>query len=171
MSVVLIGYRASGKTTVGRMVAERLGHGFADSDDWIVRRAGRPIRQIFAEMGEAGFRDLESAAVREIALLDNHILAVGGGALGRPENVSALKERMHRFVYLRCQPSELLRRIEADPASSTARPALSHLGGGIEEIEMILAQREPLWRSVMHAELDVSDLSLDEAAAAVMKLV
>jgi shikimate kinase len=171
MSVVLIGYRASGKTTVGRLVADRLGQGFADSDELIVRRAGRPIRQIFAEKGEPAFRELESAAIREIALLDNHILAVGGGALGRPENLAALTARRHRFVYLSCRPRELLRRIEADPASATARPALSPLGGGIEEIEMILAQREPIWKSVMHAELDVSTLSLEEAAAAVARLI
>jgi shikimate kinase len=171
MSLVLIGYRASGKSTVGRMLAERLGMGFADSDEWIVRRAGRSIREIFADQGEAGFRDLETAAVREIGLLQNHVIALGGGALARKQNLAAIRAGGHKIVYLRCRPAELHKRIHADPATAAARPALTSLGGGIEEIEQILAQREPLWMQIKHAELDVSDISPGQAVDALERLM
>jgi shikimate kinase len=171
MSLVLIGYRASGKSTVGRMLAERLGMGFADSDEWIVRRAGRNIREIFAEKGEAGFRDLEAAVVREIGLLQNHVIALGGGALEREENRIVIGNGGHKIVYLRCRPEELHKRIHADPATAAARPALTKLGGGIDEIREILAKREPVWMGVRHAEVDVSDISPVQVADALERLM
>jgi shikimate kinase len=171
MSVFLIGYRGSGKSTVGRILAERLGLPFADSDEWIIRRAGKTIRDIFAEHGEQGFRDLETAVVREMAGLHEHIIALGGGALNRPENLAALRAAHARFVYLRCQPAVLQHRIESDPATAAARPALSHLGGGVEEIETLLAQREPIWRGVCNAEIDVTRLSPQQVADAVTKVI
>ena len=143
MSIVLIGYRGSGKTTVGRALAGRLGSGFVDTDEWVVRRAGRSIRDIFADQGEGAFRDLESAVVREAAVLHGHVVALGGGALGREENRMALREKGHKVVYLRCEPEELLRRIRSDPATAANRPNLTHLAGGIEEIRALLAVREP----------------------------
>ena len=171
MSVVLIGYRASGKSTVGRLLAERLQRPFADSDEWIVREAGRSIREIFAERGESGFRELETQAVRQIALLGDHVIALGGGALGKPENLAAMRAGGHRFVYLHCLPRQLHDRIQADPATAAARPALSKLGGGIEEIEQILAQREPLWREVAHAEVDVTNLTPQQVVDALVKVI
>jgi shikimate kinase len=171
MSLVLIGYRASGKSTVGRLLAQRLGMGFADSDEWILRRTGKTIREIFAEQGEAGFRDMETAVVREIALLQNHVVALGGGALERKENLQAVRDGGHKIVYLRCRTEELHKRIQADPATAAGRPALTRLGGGIEEIEQILAQRHPLWISVKHVELDVSDLSPGQVVDALERLM
>ena len=171
MSLFLIGYRASGKSTVGRILAERLQRPFADSDEWIVRRAGKTIREIFAEKGESGFRDLETQVVWEIAALGEHVVALGGGALNRPENLAALRAANARFVYLRCDVGELHRRIQADPATAAARPALSHLGGGIEEIETLLARREPNWRSVCDVEIDVTRLTPELVADAIQRAI
>ncbi|MGA2231997.1 MAG: shikimate kinase [Tepidisphaeraceae bacterium] len=171
MGVVLIGYRGSGKTTVGRSLAARLGRGFVDCDDLIVLAAGKSIREIFAEYGEEGFRDLETQAVREAAGKADHVIAVGGGALGRRENREIIAAGGHAVIYLRCHAPELLRRIQSDPASATARPALTQLGGGLDEIEKLLALREPIWKEAMHAELDVTGLSVEQAVSEIERLL
>lgn len=171
VSLILIGYRGSGKTTVGRLLGRRLGWAFVDSDDLIVGRAGKTIRQIFAEDGEARFRDLEAQVVAEVAALKDHVIAVGGGALGRKENRAAIQAGEHHVVYLRCHARELLKRIGGDPKTAQSRPHLTALGGGIEEIEQVLAGREPIWREVMSAELDVTDLSPEQAAEAIAAMV
>src|SRR3954447_24604374 len=130
MSVFLIGYRGSGKSTVGRRLADRLWQEFLDSDDLIVRQAGMTIRDIFESEGEDGFRDRESTVVRELATLpDDHVIALGGGAVLREENREALRDGTHKVIYLKCEPAELHRRIHADPQTAAARPALTALGG------------------------------------------
>jgi shikimate kinase len=159
MGVVLIGYRGSGKTTVGRQFAARLGRPFVDADDLIVARARKTIREIFEQDGETVFRDHESAVLKEIATSWDHVLSLGGGALERPENRELLTMGKHRVVYLRCDAQELLRRINSDAQTAAMRPALTRLGGGIEEINALLARREPMYRSVMTDEIDVTHLS------------
>src|SRR5437870_1733616 len=121
MSVFLIGYRGSGKTTVGRRLADRLWQPFVDADERIVRETGKSIREIFEQDGEEAFRDLESKVVRDLAQLSDHVVALGGGALGREENRRVLKEAGHKLIYLRCEPQELLRRIQADPDTAANR--------------------------------------------------
>ncbi|MBQ7321356.1 MAG: AAA family ATPase [Clostridia bacterium] len=92
-NIVLVGMPGCGKTTLGRMLANRLGMGFVDCDEEIVRREGMPIPQIFAERGESAFRDCESAAIREaVAPLGGYVIATGGGAILREENVFRLRQ-------------------------------------------------------------------------------
>jgi shikimate kinase len=170
MGVVLIGYRGSGKTTVGRLLAERLGKPFLDCDVLIVKRAGRSIREIFIAEGEEGFRRHETAVIAENAAKDC-VIAVGGGAVIREENQRALKDAGHQMVYLRCDTRELLRRIEGDPGTSDNRPSLTNLGGGIEEIQTVLEQREPIYRALMSAEIDVTTLTPLETVDRLAKLI
>ena len=171
MSVFLIGYRGSGKSTIGRRLADRLWQTFLDSDELIVKNAGMTIREIFEKEGEAGFRDRESLIVRELAMLDDHVVALGGGAVLREENRTAIKAGNHKVIYLRCEPDELHRRIQADPATAANRPALSALGGGIEEIKAKLAEREPIYRAAMTAELDVTNLSPENATTYISRMM
>ena len=171
MSIVLIGVRGSGKSTIGRKLADRLWETFVDVDDLIVSRAGKSIREIFEQEGEAHFRDLETDAVREVAGLKDHVIGLGGGSLGREENRRVLKESGHKLIFLRCDPQELLRRLGADPQRAATRPNLTPLGGGLEEINQLLADREPIYRAAMHAELDVTHLTPDEAVVYVVKLL
>jgi shikimate kinase len=171
MSIVLIGYRGSGKSTIGRKLADRLWQTFVDVDDLIVSRAGKSIKEIFAQDGEPRFREIETDVVRELSRMEEGVIGLGGGTLMREENRAAFKAAGHKLVYLRCEPDELLRRVQADPQSASTRPNLTALGGGIEEIRQVLGQREPVYRESMHAELDVTNLTPDEAVVYIVKLL
>ena len=171
MSTVLIGYRGSGKTTIGKRLADQLWQKFVDVDDLIVARAGKSIKEIFEQDGEQRFRDIESEVVAEVAKLQEHVIGLGGGSLLREQNRAVLKEAGHRMIYLRCEPAELHRRIHADPQTAATRPSLTNLGGNLEEIEKLLAEREPVYRQVMHAELDVTHLTPQEAVGRIARML
>src|SRR6476659_1674300 len=100
MSVFLMGYRGSGKTTIGKRLADRLWQPFVDTDDMVVKRAGMTIKEIFERQGEEKFRDFESDAIQEAAQLDDHVIALGGGAELREQNRTALKSKRHKLIYL-----------------------------------------------------------------------
>src|SRR4051794_20040028 len=89
--IVLVGYRGTGKTTVGRLLAASLGWEFADADDLIESAAGKSIAEIFAAEGDPGFRDREAAALRELCRRDRLVVATGGGAILRPANRELLR--------------------------------------------------------------------------------
>jgi shikimate kinase len=171
MSVVLIGYRGSGKTSIGRKLADQLWQKFVDVDDLIVAQAGKSIRDIFEQDGEARFREIESEVVRQVVGLNDHVIALGGGSLLREENRVALRAAGHKLIYLRCDPEELARRIHTDPQTAERRPSLTALGGGVEEIRKLLGEREPIYREMMHAELEVTNLSPDEAVVRLVRLM
>jgi shikimate kinase len=97
MNIVLIGYRGTGKSTVGKMLASRLGRELVSTDREIVKRAGRSIPEIVAEHGWEHFRDLESEVCRDLAGRDNLIIDTGGGAILRRENVDVLKRNGRLF--------------------------------------------------------------------------
>ena len=170
MSIVLIGYRGSGKTSIGKRLADRLWQKCVDTDEMIVAKAGKPIARIFAEDGEGKFREMEAEAVREVAKINDVVIALGGGAPLREENRKIIKEAGHRVIYLKCEPDELLKRIQADPNTPKDRPHLTEFGGGIEEISKVLADREPIYRQMADAELEVTYLSPDEAMVYIVRL-
>lgn len=171
MSIVLIGYRGSGKTTVGRKLADQLWQTFVDVDDLITARAGKTIKDIFEQEGEPAFRDIESDIVREVSAQPEQVIGLGGGSLLREQNRNALRTAGHKLIYLRCDVEELHRRIHADAQTAATRPSLTNLGGGIEEIRKLLAEREPIYREMMHAELDVTHLTPEEAVVRLVRLL
>jgi len=172
MSIVLIGYRGSGKSTIGKRLADQLWQSFVDTDELIVRKAeGRTIKEIFETEGEPRFRDLESEVVREVGLLQEHVIALGGGALVRDENRKVLKDAGHKVIYLKCDPGVLFQRIQADPDTAQTRPALTNLGGGAEEIRKLLTDREPIYRQAMTAELEVTHLTPEDAVVYIVRLL
>lgn len=171
MSIALLGYRGSGKSTVGKRLADRLWHKFVDTDELVVSSAGASIKDIFANQGEAAFREMESRVVADASKLTDHVIALGGGAVLREENRRALKDAGLKMIYLRCEPDELLRRIQSDPLTGEMRPDLTEHGGGIEEVRRMIAEREPIYRSVMTAELDVTHLSPQDAVVYITRLL
>lgn len=130
----------SGKSTVGRLLAQRLGWRFIDTDARIVRAAGKSIARIFEEDGEEAFRDLESRIVREAAEEHRAVIALGGGAILREENRDAIWR--HGFVvWLSASPEEHFARV----SKSERRPLLESHGDPVEAARRILKFREPLY--------------------------
>ena len=148
--LVLIGYRGTGKSTVGRILAESLGRPFLDSDREIEARAGRSIRSIFTESGEAEFRDIEERTLAEVmAEIPGAVLATGGGAVLRPANREGLR-RFGFVAWLTAGPAELARRLEADRLGRAGRPALT-AAGTLDEIAEVLAVRSPIYAELADA--------------------
>lgn len=155
MNIVLIGYRGCGKTSVARELAKMLDWQMADTDALVVQRAGKSIRDIFQEIGEPGFRDLESQAVAKVAAYDKHIIGTGGGVILRQANIDLLKKK-GKLVWLSASPEVLLERIEQDRNTHITRPNLTTLGGGIEEIRHLLEIRTPIYSAAADMIVDVN---------------
>jgi len=152
MNLFLIGYRGSGKSTVARLLGLRLARPWFDSDEEVEFGAGKSIAAIFADEGEAAFRDLESRAIGELAQREQCVVALGGGAVMRPENRSAIR-RAGKVVWLRASAATLWQRISADRTTSARRPALTSYAG-IDEITALLAERDPVYRQCAHLSIE-----------------
>ena len=164
--LILIGYRGSGKTTVGRLLAGRLGWDFADADDHIEAAAGKSITDIFASEGEAGFRDREASALGELCQKPRLVIATGGGAVLRPANRELLRASGF-VVWLRVPPETAWVRLQTDPTTAARRPNLT-AAGGIDEVRALLAAREPLYRETADLVVDADAPSPEAVAAAIL---
>ena len=171
MAVVLVGSRGSGKTTVARILAEKLGWGIVDTDQNLVEKAGRSIREIFEHDGDSHFRDLETQSLRYALGFERHIVSTGGGIIVREENRLLLRSSQKPVIYLMCSPEELLMRIRGDHNTNANRPNLTALGGGIEEVRHLLVIRDPLYREVASQVVDVTARSAESAACEILKIV
>ncbi len=167
MNIVLVGLMGSGKSSVGRALAEATGLPFVDTDSEVEARAGRPIPAIFAELGEAGFRDLESAAVAEVAGRDGQVIATGGGAVLRPENRAALR-RSGVVFWLDAAPEELYRRASADGVQT--RPLLAG-PDPLAKLRELAERRSPAYADAAHHRVDTQGKSPDEVAAAILEIL
>ncbi|HUY89657.1 MAG TPA: shikimate kinase [Pirellulales bacterium] len=152
LRLALIGYRGAGKTTVARQLGLAIGLDWVDADVEIELRAGKSIAAIFADDGEAAFRDLESQVLTELLGPKNVVLAAGGGAVLREENRRVLAERA-RVVWLRAAVETILGRVAQDATTAGRRPNLTTAGGAAEVIEL-LREREPLYRQCAEIEID-----------------
>jgi shikimate kinase len=168
-SLVLIGYRATGKTTVGLLLARALGRPFVDLDQELVAAAGMTVADIVALEGWPGFRRRETALVRRFAHISGMVLATGGGVILDPENVTALR-RHGLLVWLTATPEVIRRRLAEDRKTAVNRPGLGQ-SDALAEVEEILAQREPLYRQAADVVIDTNGLTAQEVADRILKAV
>ncbi len=125
--IFLIGYMGSGKTTVGQLLAEKLGYTFLDMDTYIEGKMFKSVSQIFAELGEEQFRLLEQRSLHEIGEIENVVIATGGGAPCFYDNMEYMN-RMGTTIYLKLSPVELSERLET--FRTNKRPLLANRKGG-----------------------------------------
>jgi len=154
-SIALVGLPGSGKTTVGKLLARRLGLAFADSDHVIEERLGCPIRAFWEQQGEAAFRDIEEATLRDLTEQPQGlVLATGGGSVLRATNRERLRASCH-VVYLRSTPEQVLQRVR----HNRNRPLLQ-VDDPLERLRVLHAQRDPLYRETAHLTVDCERPSL-----------
>jgi shikimate kinase len=142
MNLVLIGYRGSGKSSVGKVLAARLGRTVVSTDAEVVKRAGQAIPEIVARQGWDYFRDLESEVCRELAARDGLVVDTGGGAILRQNNVDALKHTGMLF-WLTASVETITQRIGGD----TQRPSLTGTKSFLDEIQEVLRERTPKYQA------------------------
>jgi shikimate kinase len=171
MSVFLIGYRGSGKSSVGQHAARKLAWDFADSDSIVSNAAEMSIKEIFEKHGEEYFRQLETAAIRDLCKWDDTVIALGGGAVTREENRKLIAAAGFPVIYLHADAQTLHERIHRDPQTQATRPALTKLGGTVDEVNELLEKRLPLYRELATHEIDVTNLSIKDVADKVVDMI
>ena len=185
MMIALAGFMGSGKTTVGKVLADFLGCPFMDLDDLVVKKAGKSIPDIFAQDGEPAFRLLEAQMLRKTVekyAESTAVLALGGGAVLAPASAALLREKTV-CIYLRATLDTLLQRLAGETAG---RPLLNEIpgqagndGGSVvmpgpgssvmpgpdrASVSARLAAREPIYEETAHVVIDTDGLSPDEVA-------
>ncbi|MBD0316123.1 MAG: shikimate kinase [Nitrospiraceae bacterium] len=156
MNIVLIGYRGTGKSTVGRVLAGRLGRQLMSTDAEVVKRAGQTIPEIVAQHGWEHFRDLESQVCQDLAGHEGLVIDTGGGAILRPENVEALR-KTGTLVWLTASVPTITRRIGGD----TQRPSLTGVKSFVDEIKDVLQDRWPKYQAAAHHVVSTDDQSIE----------
>jgi shikimate kinase len=154
MNIILIGYRGSGKTSVGRELAKLLERPFFDSDRMVFAKTGRTVGEIVEAGGWPAFREAEKAVIAELSALDQAVISLGGGAVMDPDNVAALEER-GKFVWLKADARTLARRMQGEKNGSGQRPSLTG-AGTLEEVERVLAERLPVYRALADLAVDTT---------------
>jgi shikimate kinase len=164
MNLILIGYRGTGKSVVGRIVAQRLKMDYVGMDARIVERAGISIPEIVERHGWPGFRDLESELAAELARQDNLVVDTGGGVIERSENIAALKAS-GRIVWLTASVETIVARIQDD----TQRPALVAGKTFIEEVAEVLEARTSKYQNASQYQIATDELSPEQVADKIME--
>ena len=157
--IVLVGFMGAGKTTVGRLLAAKLGVPFTDSDHVIEQRAGKPIARIFADDGEPAFRQLEHEVIVDRLRGADAVLALGGGAAARADTRAALAAAGVPVVYLRVSYAEAMRRVGGD----RGRPMLART-----DVARLHEDRDPLYARAATWSVDADGRSPEEIAGAIL---
>lgn len=163
MILTLIGYRATGKTTLAKLLAKRLAWDWIDADVEIESRAGKSIARIFAEDGEPAFRDLEAQVIADLCRRDRLVVAAGGGAPLRPESRQAMQDG-GKVVWLMARPETILARMAGDATTAARRPNLTDRAP-LDEIKGLLKIREPLYREAADFVFDTEGKTPEALAA------
>jgi shikimate kinase len=163
--IFLVGYRGTGKSTIARLLGNRLGWEWTDADTALEHRFGRTIPAIFAQDGEVGFRSMESAVLEDLCRLRNHVIATGGGVVLSADN----RERMRQagqVIWLMADADTIWQRLQADAAIGRERPMLTI--GGRAEVEELLQIRQPHYRACANLMVETGGRTPEEVAEAIL---
>jgi len=159
MNIFLIGYRGTGKSTVGKRLAGCLGLTFVDADRELVDHAGEEISEIVRTKGWPFFRELEKEVLRQICRREQVLCATGGGVVVDDENIRMMKE-IGVLVWLQADLDTIRIRMKMDESSDLFRPGLSGKGA-LDEIESVLSERTPLYEKAADLTVDTGGISVD----------
>jgi shikimate kinase len=166
MNIILIGYRGSGKSSVGRRLAVLLKMRFVDTDDLIEERQGVPINDIVKSHGWDHFRKLEKGIIEEISKGNNLIIAPGGGAVLDTDNVKALRKNGF-IIWLKADRQTLLKRMNQDPGTNARRPTLTGKGT-LEELQEVMSSREPFYERASEIQIDTLTLDVEAVVESIL---
>lgn len=171
MNTLLIGPRASGKTTIGRLLAQRLNQPFVDLDDMILAHFSQgSVRKIWAKHGETAWRQAEVQLLAHALKADGQIIALGGGTPAIPAAADLIKaaqaDGKSFVVYLKCSAAELARRLIENPGD---RPALT-ASSPPDEITEIVAQRQATYQALADQQCNTTGLSVDQTVEAIARM-
>lgn len=163
-NIVLIGFMGSGKTSVGKRLSIELKREFIDTDDFIEKREGMTINEIFAERGEAEFRRIEKELYRRFSRAKRKIIATGGGVIKNPANIANLKKG-GVIIYLKSSPEKIAQNLKYD----NTRPILM-VSDKEAKIRELLAQREPFYNKYAQITVDVSNFDIEHTVKKIIEL-
>jgi shikimate kinase len=164
MNIVLTGMMGTGKTVVGKKLTQKLNMKYIDTDGMIEKDAGMSIPKIFKRKGEPYFRDVETKAVKCVAMLDNYVIDTGGGVVQRSENMEEL-ERNGVIICLTASPEVILKR-----TSKTNYRPLLNVDDPVNEIKRLLKKREQFYKRCSRM-IDTSHKGIEEVADEIIKFL
>jgi shikimate kinase len=168
-NIFLIGYRCTGKTSVGEKLAKKLNLPFYDTDQMIIDRIGKTIKQWVEEKGWESFRQEEKAVIKGLSSLKPGVIALGGGAVMDPDNREVLKQKC-TIVWLTADFHTIMERMKADPQNQDNRPALSAKDWETE-IQEVLTQRSPVYRRLADFSIDTAGKKVEVIAEELVALI
>lgn len=163
----LTGYRGCGKSTLAKIVAQKLSLPAVDLDDVIESTARKSIAEIFADETESGFRDREEAALKEVSRRPTHVIALGGGTILRETNRNIIATSGW-CVWLDAEADTLVARLAGDETTADRRPSLTDQSV-FDEVKTVMSNREPLYRASADLRIDTTHRTIDEIVAEVLK--
>ncbi len=166
-NVFLIGYRCTGKSSVGKLLSEKLNWPFIDTDSLLVSEGGISIKEIVDTHGWQTFRKMEHLAVKQACVLDRRVVATGGGVVLNADNVAIMK-KSGRTVWLRAEPATIKARMTRDRDTEAFRPALTSKDS-FSEIEETLIERYPFYKQAMDFLVDTDNVGLDAIVDSILE--
>ena len=167
MNIVLIGYRCCGKTSTGRILAEKLGREFIDTDELIIDSAGCSIDEIVSGYGWQHFREIEKRVIKDVSSRENVVIATGGGVIINEENVENLRSSGF-VVWLFADIDTIGKRLNTDMTSAENRPSLTG-DDPFDEINKVLEERKSLYLKASDMSVDTAQLNIGEVADAIIE--
>ncbi len=168
-NIILTGFRATGKTTVGRLVAQRLGWVFQDTDALLCQRLGASVAEVVARLGWPAFRQAERVLLRELRTMRQTVLATGGGAIEHLQEWRELR-RCGLVIWLDADLDTVRSRLQADPRSGQQRPSLTGRSV-VDELDELLTRRRPLYASGSDLRLVVTSETPEQLADAIIEIM